>query len=201
MPRIVAYVLLTKAGPSAKAQLEAIEAARLPIEPAYTDDLTKRRALERREFTERDLMLRQMRHGDSVVVATPGRLGIGKDDVVAMLEAVEAKGGAVIDASTGDRIAWTPELLIGLAFLDRAVIEHKQLAAAAARRAAAAKGIKGGAPKKPFDLPEAEVKRRWFDQVGHPSQQEVARASGKSARTLYTLFGPRSGRRNARKKA
>lgn len=200
MPRTVAYILLTKSGPSQEDQLATIRKAKLPIAPCYVDDLTKRRALDKREFPERVLMLKQMRPGDMVAVASPGRLGMGKDDVLDVLRALAAKSGAVIDASTGHELRWTPEVADAYAFLDGAITEHKQLAAWAARRAKATERALNGPRLKPFLLSEAEVKRRWHNQVDYPSQKAVAEASGKSVRSLYGLFGPRGGLKNARRK-
>lgn len=199
MSRKVAYLLITKAGPSRDRQLKVIQGTGHEVEPLYEDKALTRRAVEKRELPERDLMLRQLRPGETVLVASPGRLGFGKDDVLSVLRAIDLKGGVLIDASKDQEVRWQPELDIAFDFMNRAVHEHKAQAAATARRAKADAGIKGGRPEKPFKLPEAEVRRRWHNQMDY-HRDEVAEAAGKSWRTLHAIFGPRSGRSNARRK-
>lgn len=204
MPRKVAYALITKHGATFEDQIKAIKKAIWPkmndSDVVYSDKMATRTELEKRLYRGRDLMLRQLRPGDEVCIASPGRLGMNKDEVLSVVQAIRAKACVVVDASSGLTIDWTPEVVNATSFMDRAVQEHKLHALEAARATKLAKGIKGGAPIKEFKMSTAEVERLWFNQADYGSAKIVADLAGTSERLLYQRFGPRGGISKGEKK-
>ena len=193
MSRKAVYLLVTKSGPTAEQQLAAIRkvVAIGSRDETYTDDVTEKYRPKDRGFEQRGVMLRQLRRGDTVVVASPGRLGVGQDDVRTVLHALGRGGHPLIDASTGKTVLWTDEIADGVAFLARAIGEHKAGAAANAREARAARRAAGEPEQKPLAITEAEARQMWHDPIRYPSQKAVAETCGVSYRTLYNRFGPR----------
>lgn len=155
----------------------------------YKDDTSIRR---KPELEQRGIALRQMRAGDTLVVATPGCLGIGREDVRGVLTHLARAGNSLLDASTGKTVRWTEEVADAVEFLDRATLERKRGAAENARQAKIALGYTYTPEPKPLAITEAQARQMWYDRVRYPSQREVAEACGVSYRTLYNRFGPRT---------
>lgn len=196
MPRKAVYVLLTKSGPSEADQLAFIKRV-IDVgvrDEVYTDDVTDRRK-HGAEFHSRSTMLRQLRTGDRVVIATPGRLGVGREDIRGVLHELHRRGVPLIDASTGKELVWTDEVADALQFFERAAMEHKRNAAAGAR--AALKNM-GFAPaiaaktEKELKVPDDQARIMWLDRARYPSGVKVAELCGVTQRTMYTRFGKRT---------
>lgn len=193
MPRNAIYTLLTKNGPTEAEQVAAVR-RRLQSTKAdevYTDDLTKRRRKSDHQFPARVTLIKQLRRGDTVAISSPGRLGIGRDDVRGALHAIAAKGCSVLDASTGKRVTWTEEIADGLEFLDRGAIEHKADILRAARAAKAAAGIVYTPEPKALAVSEDAAERVWRDRVRY-TREQTEEVCGVSWRTLHTRFGGRT---------
>lgn len=193
MPRKAVYLLVTKAGPTAEEQLALIrKAVRIGSrDEIYTDDLTipyRRRELP---LEQRAIAIKQLRVGDVLVVATPGSVGIGRDDIRSVLLQLARSNNGLLDASSGNVVHWTEQVANAVEFLDRATLERKRGAAANARQAKIALGHTFIPEPKQLAITDAEARQMWFDSVGHPSQRKVAERCGVSARTLYNRFGPR----------
>jgi hypothetical protein len=162
-----------------------------PHDQVYLDDVSDRRRTLGAQFPDRESLLKQLRPGDSVVVATPGRLGIGRDDIRAVLHTLQRKSAPLMDASTGRSLVWTDAVADALLFFDRAAIEHKQDAAKAARGALANMGVLPVRGQKPLALPDDEARLMWMDEIRWPSGKRVAALCGVTQRTLYNRFGKR----------
>ena len=190
MPRNVLYILLTKSGPTREQQMAAIRKAVKPAkgDEDYTDDLTKRRRKTDHRFPARDTMIRQLRRGDVVVVASPGRLGIGREDIRGALHELARKGNVLLDAITGKRLFWTDEIADHLAFLDAGAREHTADILRGARAARKAAGIVYRPEKKA--LP-GDAEAVWRDTVRYTRAEAAARC-GVSWRTLHNRFRGRT---------
>lgn len=188
MPRKAIYLLITKLGQTADEQRAAIQkAVKLTSrDQEYSDDLTERYRRKDKPLEGRQEAIKQLRRGDLLVIATPGRLGMGRDDVRATLLLLAAQGNGLLDASTGNIILWTPEVAAGVEFLDRAVLEKKRGAMENARLARRNNMV----PKK-LAIPRDLAEMRWYDPVTYPDKQAIADACQVSVRTLYNQFGAR----------
>lgn len=121
-----------------------------------------------------------------MVVASAGMIGIGRDDVRAVLHLLHSKGIPLLDASTRKTIMWSDEVADNLAFLDRAEKEYKALVTAKARASR-----REGRPKKVLKVSEEEAHAMWRDTVRYPSQKQVADAVGLSVRAMYSKYKKR----------
>lgn len=154
----------------------------------YTDDLTVRRRKSDHHFPGRDTMIRQLRRGDVVHVSSPGRLGIGREDIRGVLHDLARKGIPLIDASTGNRILWTDEIADHLAFLDQGAREHSADILRGARAAKKAAGIVYRPEKKKL---REDAEHIWRD-VARYTRQEAADACEVHWRTLHNRFKGRT---------
>ena len=191
MARNSAYILITKNGPGREDQLQAIRKRVDRLDAVYMDDVSKGRRPDERRFRERRQLLAQLRGGVTVYVSSPGRLGYGRDDVRAVLHALNKAGCTVLDASSGLRLAWTEEVADALSFLDRAATEHQGDILRAARAARAAAGIPFGPGPKALAVSETAAEAAWRDTVRR-TREEAAAFCGVSWRTLHKRFGGRT---------
>ena len=194
MPRNAIYLLLTKTGPSEDEQLAFIQ-RKVGIgqdDQTYVDDVSAS-GMKRVAFPDRDNMMRQLRAGDRVVVATPGRLGVGREDVRSVLHDLHRKGVPLVDASTGRELIWTDEVADALQFFERAAMEHKRNAAQGARNALKNMGYEPAivSKRKAWKLPEDEARVMWLDRIRYPAGEDVAKACGVTLKTMYNYFGKR----------
>ena len=188
MARLNIFILLTKAGPDREAQERAIRAAikvTAPHDQFYVDDLSKRRSKRDHHFPMRTAAITHSREGDTFVVASPGMIGIGREDVRKVLHQLYEKRVPLFDASTGKTIMWTDEIADGLQFLERAETEYRSLVTARARSG------KNGSPKKKLKVTEAQAKIMWHDRARYPSPTKVAALIGLSERACYLNYGKR----------
>lgn len=154
----------------------------------YTDDLTVRRRKSDHEYPARNTMIRQLRKGDVIYVASPGRLAIGKEALRAVLHELERKGTPVVDASSGMRVLWTKEIADHHDFLERGSREHSADILRGARAAKKAAGIVYRPEKKAL-RPDAE--HIWRDTARY-TRQEAADACEVHWRTLHNRFKGRT---------
>ena len=191
--RRVIYILLTKNGPTQEQQMAAISRLSKPTprDEVYADDLTVRRRKADHQFPQRALLQRQLRRGDTVWVASPGRLGIGRDDIRGVLHDLARGGHTVVDASSGKSVLLTEQAADALEFLDRGAIEHKADVLRAARAAKAAAGIVYRPGPKALAIADDAAKAIWRDTVRY-TRDAAAKACGVSWRTLHNRFGGRT---------
>lgn len=188
MARLNIFILLTKVGPDREAQQRAIQSAievNLTHDQIYVDDVSVRRSKKDHAFPMRTAAIGHCRAGDTFVVASPGLIGIGREDIRKVLHQLYEKRVPLFDSSTGKTILWTDEMADGLWFLERAEKEYKSLVTARARAG------RIGAPKKAMKITEIEAEAMWRDTARYPSPQKVAEATGLTQRTLYNKYGKR----------
>lgn len=193
MPRKSIYILVTKSGPSADQQRALIRKA-VKLEPRdeeYIDDLTEPYRRRDKPLEERAVALAHLRRGDVLVVATPGAVGIGRDDIRGVLLALARSGNGLLDAQSGKTVIWTEQVADALEFLDLATLERKRGAAATARQARIALGYVNIPEQKQLAVSDAQARQIWYDRVAYPSPKDVAEFCGVSPRTLYNRFGSR----------
>ena len=202
MARKAVYLLVTKNGPTADEQLALIrKAVKLTTQDEiYTDNVSERYRRKDTPLKDREVAIKQLRSGDTLVVATPGSLGIGRDDIRGVLLQLARTGHALIDASSGKAVRWTEEVADAVEFLDRATLERRQKAAQTAREVQMALGRTYIPEEKPLAINEEQVRLMWFDRVRYPSRREIADKAGVSDRTLHTRFGPRTGQKRRKRK-
>lgn len=188
------YVREDGTGPTKESQRDKLRGAGIidfrPEGPVY-EDLSKRKygKVQPTETKARDQMIRDVRAGDLVVVASPSRLGTGRRDIMEALRSITDKGAAVFDASTGATVVMALEAEIAFGFIDRAESERQAHQLEQMRRKKVAMGAKGGAPKKFTAKRRAEAKRLWADM--NLTAAQAAERAGISVRTGYRLFGTR----------
>lgn len=195
MPRKTPYILVTKSGPTADQQRALIrKVVKLTgRDEEYIDDLTEPYRRRDKPLEQRALAMEHLRRGDVLVVATPGGLGVGRDDIRAVLLALAHKGNGVLDAQSGKTVIWSEEVADALEFLDMATLERKRGAAESARKARIALGYVNIPEQKVMKVSEAEARQMWYDRVRYPSSKDVAELCGVSVRTLYNRFKLRTG--------
>lgn len=192
MSRIFSYILLTQTGPTMAAQIETIQAGTGggPDYKVHVDDMSRRRRGDHR-YPARARLIAGLRHGDIVVVASPGRLGLGRADISGALQAISAKGAVVLDAGSGKRVQWTDAGGDLVRFLDRGATEQRADILRVARAAISAAGVRRAAPLKPFAVNDDRAEAVWRSRRDY-SRERAAEICGVSWRTLYARFGPRS---------
>jgi hypothetical protein len=193
MARKAVYLLVTKSGASAEQQRALIrKAVKLgPHDEEYIDDLTEPYRRRDKPLEQRATALKHLRRGDLLVVATPGGLGVGRDDIRTVLLELARSGNGLLDAQSGKTVIWSEQVADALEFLDRATLERKRGAAATAREARIALGYVHIPEQKKLAVSDAQARQMWYDRVAYPSPKDVAEACGVSARTLYNRFGSR----------
>jgi AraC-like DNA-binding protein len=202
MPRKAVYLLVLPNGPTADEQLALVRKAfkLTKQDQIYIDDLAQKYRRKDTPLVERGVALRQLRAGDALVIPTPGGLGVGRDDIRSVLQQLGQMGRDLLVASTGKTVRWTEETADAVEFLDLATLERRRKAAANAREVQMALGRTYIPEEKAMLLDEETVRLMWFDRVRYPSRQEIAEKAGVSDRTLHTRFGPRTGRKNRKRK-
>lgn len=192
MPRKSVYMLITKLGPTEDEQRKLIrKVVRLTArDEEYVDDLTEPYRRKNRQLEQREVALKQLRAGDVLVVASPGMVGVGRDDIRDILLRLARSGNGVLDAISGKTIRWTPEAADAVEFLDRATLERKRGAAQNARKAKMALTGTYIREQKKLLVTEAQARQMWYDP-GRYSAQEVAETCGVTVRTLYDRFETR----------
>ena len=154
---VLAYVRVSTDDQSTDAQRHSI-AALHNVQHWFADEATcgGTKALERPGFTD---LFKFARKGDTLVVAAIDRLGRDTIDVLVTVEALKAKGIAVVSMREGFDLS-SPvgkamlAMLAAVAELERSNIKARQLAGIARARAT---GQKLGAPKRIDD----EAVRVW----------------------------------------
>ena len=145
---VLAYVRVSTEDQSTEAQRHSI-AQTHNVEHWYDDEATSgaTKAAQRPKFSE---LLKFARKGDTLIVAAIDRLGRDTIDLLETVEALTAKGVAVVSMREGFDLS-SPigkamlTMLAAVAELERSNIKARQMAGIARARAT---GQKLGAPKK-----------------------------------------------------
>jgi DNA invertase Pin-like site-specific DNA recombinase len=187
------YIRVSPYGPSEAAQIEALRKAGVEVEPRddrlFIDRVPARKAATS-SLVNRDMLLRILRPDEIVVVSTLDRLGTTREDVIAVLGVIGARGAAVEEAETGERYHWHPDILSVHAALDRAQAALFREHTTPGRLARATSGHIGGRRPRLTGAERENARKDWHDPA-MPSQAAVANKYGVSVRTLHNQFGPR----------
>lgn len=166
------FIRTMKAGMSIKDQKTAMRTAGLdpddPNGPVFQD--------------ERDEAIASLEQGDELAVASAECLGHPESDVLVALAAIGARGGAVLNLSTSERIVWHPDAQAALEFATRAGSEARKAIAAKARRARAESGSMGGLPAIEWDQAKLDKLKAMFS--AGDGRQAMADALGVSRATI-----------------
>jgi len=177
---LVGYIRVSTAHQTHDAQWDALTALGVPAERIFADKLSGARE-DRPGFLA---LLRYLRPGDVVVVTDLSRLGRSLSGVIRTLDQLRERGIFVrslresVDTSTsvGRMLAG---LFASLAEYERELILER---AAVSRAAAAARGVRGGAPRV---LTDAQVAAAAELRLAGWSASRVAEHLGVSRRTVY----------------
>lgn len=185
----IAYILVTKAGLARVEQERLLRDAGIVSfdedDPVYVDDITsRRRSRGSEDLRAREMLMRALRAGDEVVIATPGCLGLSGSDVLAAVREIGGKGACLRVAGTGNVIRWHPDAIAVLDFCDAAGSELSAARTLRMRKSLAAAGTKTGPRAAPIS---AEIKHLWTGT--NTPVSEIADQAGLTARTLYRRLG------------
>ncbi len=179
---LIGYYRNWPSGP--KKQRETLEAA--GCEKLYGEATPK--AADR--LKERQYATRTLRPGDELVIVAPEVLGRNQAEILEAMSEVHriSDGGAVIrDLSTGETVAWTPDVQGPLDFVARGVAS---LMTRRNRAGNEASRTRSGRKKALQGRKHAEAKADWHNP--DLSGPQVAEKHGVSVQTLHSYFGPRS---------
>lgn len=185
----IAYILVTKAGVARPEQERMLGEVGITSvgedDPVYVDDITdRRRSRGSEDLRARAMLVRAIRPGDEIVVATPGCLGLSGSDILTIIREIGAKGGYVRVAATGDLVRWHPDAIAVLQFCDEAGAEVSAARTSRMRKSLATAGTKTGPRAAPIS---AHVRALWTGT--NTPVAEIAREAGLTSRTLYRRLG------------
>lgn len=189
------YVREDGIGPTKESQRDKLRAAGVNTadpQALYEDVLRHKKPNPKAEpppLKERHDLLRALRPGDVLVVASPMILGRGKHDIMNALRAATDAGATVLDASTGVSVVMKADAEASFSFIDRAETERHTLQLEQMRRSKVAQGATGGRPLRLTGKRKTEAKKIWEDLT--LSAPQAAAKAGASERTMYRLFGNR----------
>jgi hypothetical protein len=181
--------------PSIKTQKEALGLDKIDEhDPVYIDLNPKRkRSTPAEPYPELAEVVRAIREGEKLRVYGPEILGGSDTQILAVMQAVGAKGASIYDAVADKVVVWSAEALEALAWAQRGEATHRSTALRKARIRRAELGRTGGpAPKldkvknpKAF----AAALKVWLDPAltGDAAADKI----GISPSTAYRKLGPR----------
>lgn len=189
------YIRLTQRGADEAAQRAALAAAGVEEDRVHVDDQRKPVRVSPGNtsyppLVARDVVTRICRRGDVVVVATPGRLGVSREDIRQAIGRVAERGASV---QAADGIAFgSIELQALIAFETSAHLEVERERLAPARKALR----RGEARKRTLTkVQKAKLLPLWRNTdeytVEAVLQEALAMGVKVSRRTLYGLLGGR----------
>lgn len=158
------------AGLSNRAQREALAAAGVDTKGDYASVYVD----------DRDVAIASLAAGDQLAVAEPGCLGTTSADILDALAAIGRAGASVLNAASGETIAWHPD---AQAALDFATAADKANRGAIARKMRKARAAAGGRPAFEWDATRIQ-KLRMLDAAGELSREEIAKELGCSRATV-----------------
>lgn len=189
------YIRITKTGPSPDQQRRALDAVGVTgfsdNDPIYIDQEPKRKPKEGVDpLPQRSAAIKALRAGDELVVSNAGRLGVSRDDILAVLAAIGRRRAAVFDAAEGRAFACSPEIADAAEFALLAQSKLQAERVAVARQAIKEFGTKSG-PRPKFSKADVEdLRRMWANP--DVSVEAVEIEAGVKRRTLYRMLGPRT---------
>lgn len=123
-------------------------------------------------FEIRDLIVRTIREAELLVVSELHRLGVSREDLLAVLREVEEKGAVVLEAETGKRSDKPAQFFEAiLAFL--AYYEVRRLSRADARKAGRAGAQERWGNKEEKLPPLATISAIWNDHRKYPKAADA----------------------------
>jgi hypothetical protein len=177
--------------PSIKTQKEALGLDKIAEDdPVYIDLNPKRkRSTPAEPYPELAEAVRALREGEKLRVYGPEILGGSDAQILAVMQAVGAKGASIYDAVADKVVVWSAEALEALAWAQRGEATHRSTALRKARIRRAELGRTGGPkPKLTGKAKEAALKI-WLDPEFTGNQ--AAGKIGISPSTAYRKLGPR----------
>jgi DNA invertase Pin-like site-specific DNA recombinase len=181
---IIGYARVSTAQQVLDRQIDALTAAGVPADSIYTDKISGAKD-DRPGMAE---LLKYIREGDTVVVASLDRLGRSLSGILRTVETFKERGVGLrslkesIDTSTS-----TGKMLLGifgtLAEYERELINER---AAQAREAAKSRGKQTGRPKA-MSTEQAAMARRM--KASGESVPDICKTLKVSRSTLYRVFG------------
>lgn len=196
---ILGYIREDGAGPTKESQRDKLRAGGVNVadpQAVYEDVSRQKKGRPVRKpaddpppLKDRADLIKALRPGDVVVVASPAILGTGRKDIAAALRAITDKGAAVKDAATGQMVTMQPDAEAAFAFLERAEGERLARQLDEMRQKKLAMGAKGGRPQRMTAKRKTEGRKIWADMT--LTAQQAADKIGISVRTGYRLFGTR----------
>ena len=137
---------------------------------------------------ELDAMLDYLREGDTVLVYSLDRMGRTMADLVTLVNTLQERGVNFRSIREGIGTSGPAGRMVFHIFASLAEFEHATILERTekGRQAAAAKGRKGGRPRK-YDAKKVALVKR-LHGTGDMSPKEVADAAGVSVSTMYRLL-------------
>lgn len=182
------YARETKDGMPLDKQQSILLAAGVAPDVTYLDGIRPPRSRKPKSETlpQRDFLIRSLRPGDTVVVATASVWGLTLDDCLNALAAISERGAVLYVANTETTYRGSPEAAQALDIARQNETERRKDQLAHARKMARArlnprKALVGDRLK--------EAKELW--PLAKYSAAEVSEKVGVSARTLYRTLGER----------
>jgi DNA invertase Pin-like site-specific DNA recombinase len=177
--------------PSIKTQKEALGLDKIAEDdPVYIDLNQKRkRSTPAEPYPELAEAIRAIREGEKLRVYGPEILGGSDAQILAVMQALGAKGASIYDAAADKVVVWSSEALEALAWAQRGEATHRSTALKKARIRRAELGRTGGPkPKLTGKAKEAALKI-WLDPefTGNQAAEKI----GISPSTAYRKLGPR----------
>lgn len=152
-------------------QTKLLDKAGVPASRVRTDKI------KRGSLPDRDAVIRMLRPGDKLAVAGLGRLGTDHADLRHTLDAVFKRKGVVLDVALGTEIH--PGNLAVLESYKQARADWMGERTIAGRRAAKARGLRGGRPKIVLTLEQDRRYRKiWFNQQIRDSKIAAQQITG-----------------------
>lgn len=188
----IGYIRQSKNGQSVADQRAALRRSGIEDDDqVYIDELPRRRkgAITVDDLPMRAEVIRCIRAGDVLVVASLDRLGLMTADILTAVEDVGKRRGEVMDAEAGETYRWHPDATPLVAAAARAERKLMQERMRKARSVAADAGVTGGRPSAD---PTKLEKARGYWGNREMSVSVIAKLVGLSPRTLHKHLGARA---------
>lgn len=169
-------------GTSLESQVQELEAA--GATRVFAEAVSGKKARR----PELDAMLDYLREGDTVLVYSLDRMGRTMADLVTLVNTLQERGVNFRSIREGIDTSGPAGRMVFHIFASLAEFEHATILERTekGRQAAAAKGRKGGRPRK-YDAKKVALVKR-LHGTGDMSPKEVADAAGVSVSTMYRLL-------------
>lgn len=174
--------------PGIKTQKEALGLDKIAEDdPIYIDLNPKRqRSTPAEPYPELAEAIRAIREGEKLRVYGPEILGGSDAQILAVMQAVGAKGASIYDAVADKVVVWSAEALEALAWAQRGEATHRSTALRKARIRRAELGRTGGPKPKLTGKAKETALKIWLDPefTGNQAASQI----GVSPSTCYRML-------------